>query len=220
MRRILACSIAGALAALAISVPLARPAGAAGAFDTVRWGSIKADAKGAITASGGEGVDMVVIVEDDHGRVTWGQHPVNGPAPKMNNLSVADRASLSESLDKYMKAHANADPLWKQLYHDVTPTMLPPPEPAHSVFKTIRLGSIGIEASGGTGVDMVITIRADEKGELSYAEHPVMGPAPAKFQPLTPQDKQALAEAIEAFLKKNPGADQLWKRLLGDAEKK
>lgn len=105
------------LAAMALHRPHAVPSAT---FDHARFGTIEKDAAGALVATLGIGVDVVGTVHDQHGTLSYEQHPVPMKAGAAHPLSPEDQASLAANLKKYISAQGPAvNPLWQQLLHDI-----------------------------------------------------------------------------------------------------
>lgn len=75
-----------------------------------------------------------------------------------------------------------------------------------------------IVANFGIGVD-VVGIFHNDKGAISYEQHPVMMKAVNPPEPLPAADRASLARSLQRYLGTNQSADPLWQRLLQDASK-
>ena len=96
-----------------------------------------------------------------------------------------------------------------------------------TVFDAVRWGSAhklpngSIAAEGGFGVDQIMDLALDKKGQLTYRPRLVMGPFPGqKFKTLDKAERADLARSLDAFLaNKRLSADSPWRKLQDAAHK-
>ena len=88
-------------------------------FANARFGEIVQDMGGAIVGHCTLGVDVVGTLHDTHGLVTFEQHVVPMPPGRFRHISTADRASLINALEDFIKVTPAASPLWSQVLQDL-----------------------------------------------------------------------------------------------------
>jgi len=179
------------------------------------------DSVGAIVMTMPIGVDVVGVVRDYQGDISYEQHPVSLPPEALSPLAPADRESLAVNIVRHLTpANPNNPQAWLQLLKDAVPPWAQVPGIAQLDLSraTISRDTAGhILVYAGIGVDVMATLRADSQGNVLFEQHPVSLPVAQRLLPLAPADLVSLAAIVERrAASQDPGGDVLWQELLAD----
>lgn len=167
-------------------------------------------------------VDVIEEIVFTDGVFTRRFQVVGGPSPALVVVldAAARRTLLDDLLTQLGSSPAGSDTQDLRTFAELLEDSLVA-NPSHR-FDHARFGTVTHDESRGVyfghlglGIDVVGTIR-DDHGVLAFEQH-IVPAQPGPFLALLPADTASLAAALTAYLRDNPGADQVWKQILDAA---